>query len=158
MSRVAVFYSLGPHFVKALEGARTLGDHVTAIVPKSYALSDREAMLSDETWRLEWDRYGGGEVFVLLRAIRRKKYDAFVVMFRSPKLRMIASLSGASTMWYCAPHGYLMALQDLPLGILAGEALRRIRGLLTYGMVWLSVRARPVAPRSSPDRKGSPRR
>ena len=133
---IAVLYSRGPHFIRALQVLRKVhsGATLTAIVPAEY--DDKEALegLADAVVTTS-----SGAVEVL-RTIRNGRYDVFVVLFASPKLRLLASLSGARERMCCEPDGHRSPLVESPFGVVAAIGLARLRGHLTYARLWIIVR------------------
>lgn len=147
MKRVGVYYSVGPHFTTALKAARTLGDTVVAIVPPHVNVDESPI---DQTIMTEKGHYTPRDVAAnrhLINQLRAENFDAFVVLFDSPQLRILASLVNAPESWYCAPHGHLTKINGTPLGVALTEIARRARGWTLYARIWLHVHLRKIADR-----------
>lgn len=98
--RVGIFYSKGRHFPGILQQIRhTFPDaEITLIAPAGYRVSEAEHMLVNTVMMTESACYGGVGIRAfsrLIRTLRAKSFDCFIVIFDSPRLRILAGLSGA---------------------------------------------------------------
>jgi hypothetical protein len=148
IERICAYYSRGPHFVRNLKTLRQAHPdaHLTAIVPPDYpveSLGDRADTV--EPLGLPADgRRDTRAVLRLARHLRAGRHDLFVVMFDSPKLRLLASLSGARRAECLTIDGRRFPVRFAPVAQFLGGLWRRARGNLTYARVWLVVRFRKV--------------
>lgn len=147
--QVALFYSKGPHFTDGLQRLRAMYPEaeLAAIIPRGVQLSEEELELIQSVVQAESARYALAEarkLLHLLGEIRRARYDLFAVMFPSPKLRLLAAFSRAANRACIHPKGRIERLSKGPLGILADETARRIKGWLVYLKIWVIVRVLPV--------------
>lgn len=147
--QVALFYSKGPHFTHGLRSLRAMYPEaeLAAIIPSGVQLSEEELELIQSVVQAESARYVLAEarkLLHLLGEIRRARYDLFAVMFPSPKLRFLAAFSGAANRACIHPKGRIERLLKGPVGILADETARRIKGWLVYLKIWVIVRLLPV--------------
>jgi len=133
---IAVLYSRGPHFTRALQALRKThpGATLTAIVPAEYGNKEALDGVADAVVATS------GGAMEVLRTIRNGRYDVFVVLFDSPKLRLLASLSGARECMCCETDGYLTPLVESPPGVVVSIGLARLRGHITYVRLWILVR------------------
>ena len=138
--RIGLFYSLGPHFVRALRQVRAAHPHarITAIVPPGFP----KAMLehADNVLTVPPPPHGLRNAAALVRVLREQRFDRLVVLFDSPRLRVLARLSGARERWCCGPDGRHAALEGGILGTLLRGLGRKIRGHLTWARIWLEIR------------------
>jgi len=138
--RIGLFYSLGPHFVRALRQVRAAHPHarITAIVPPGFP----KAMLehADNVLTVPPPPHGLRNAAALVRVLREQRFDRLVVLFDSPRLRVLARLSGARERWCCGPDGRHAALEGGILGNLLRGLGRKIRGHLTWARIWLEIR------------------
>jgi len=133
--RICAFYSKGPHFVRMLKRLREAypGETLIAAIPASFPFPAIEPLV-DETVRLpeagsvaELRRY-----WAIVRRLRRARCSHIVVMFDSPRLNLLARLSGTGRGWYYSVDGRLQVLgQSLP-GLLLVPLAQRIRGELAF--------------------------
>ena len=149
---VALFYSRGPHFMDGLQSLRAMypDAEIAAIIPGGVQLSKEERDLIQSVVLAESGRYVLAEarkLMHLLGEIRRARYDLFTVMFPSPKLRLLAAFSGAANRACIHPKGRIERLSKGPVGILADETARRIKGWFVYLKMWVIVRVLPVRSR-----------
>jgi hypothetical protein len=150
---ICVFYSKGRTFTDVLSHvkARQPNARLCALVPAGYPVSEAGWPTLDEVVQTGLPRYSWRNPLSfmrLVRQIRRPRYDAFVIAFDSPRLRVLSALSGATRL-YCAMDGQLLPLHGSISGTLADVLIRSIRGRLTYAYIWLIVRLLHV---SSPDK------
>lgn len=143
--RIGVFFNKGRNLTDVLRAVRKEhpAAHICAIVPKSYSATEQELALVQETAYVERARYGLGDMggFVrLIGQIRKQRYDVFVIMFDTPKVRLLGAVSGARAVWYCRLDGRLVPISKSILGILGSVIARRTVGGVVYGGAWLAVR------------------
>lgn len=146
--RICAYYSHGPHFVRLLRHLRAMypAAHLTAFTPPGFPPEvlqghvDRMAY----TGRREYSLRQVRPLLRLVQVLRRERFDLFVVMFDSPKLRLLARLSGAKAAMVYTVDGRMMPLQGLALGSLLSAIPRRIRGHVRYAWMWFNVYCRPV--------------
>ncbi len=149
---VALFYSRGPHFTIGLRCLRAMypEGEIAAIIPGGVQLSEEERELIQSVVQSEATRFVLTEPRNLMRLvgeIRRARYDLFAVMFPSPKLRLLAALSGAATRACIRPNGRIERLPKGPVGTLLDETAQRIKGWFVYLKIWVMVRLLPVRSR-----------
>ncbi len=88
---------------------------------------------------------GLATVWPLLRRLRASRYDLFVVLFPSARLRLLAASCGAARKAVLLQNGRLVPLTDsLPRAFLS-ECLLLARGRTRYWRAWLSVHLRHVS-------------
>ena len=143
--RIGVYYSVGPHFARALQRLRKNYPDATlvAIIPPGLVLSDDARALTGETIVTEQPHYTPRDVGAnarLIRRLRAEKFDAFCVLFDSVQLETLAALTGARIRLCCLPQGRLIRLRAPIPFIIAREAARQTLGRTVYAAVWLSVR------------------
>lgn len=146
--RICAFYSHGPHYRRMLRFLREQhpAAHITALVPPAYPREFLEGQVDDivVTAQSQYSSRDTAAIRQLLRLIRGGGYDLFVVMFDSPRLRILSALTGIGQRYcYQADGRYTPA--RLSLLQAAGDALwRNLRGRLTYARIWLIVHFRHV--------------
>lgn len=152
--RIGIYYSIGPHFARALQRLRGAYPDATlvAIVPPGLDLGVDARALADETLVTEQGHYAPRQIGPNMRLIlrlRTEQFDGFCVLFDSVQLESLAALTGARVRLCCLPQGRLIRLRaPLPV-ILAREAARQLVGRLVYAGVWLAVRMMRVKPDSN---------
>lgn len=126
--RICAFYSKGPHYVRMLKRLRAEypDEIIVAAIPPDFPFSVIE-QLADETIR--FNETAGctspGASLRIVRELRRSRCSHVVVMFDSPRLNLLARLSGASKRWCFSVDGRLRTLsQPLTRMILAPVWLR----------------------------------
>jgi uncharacterized protein YbaR (Trm112 family) len=142
---ICVFYSKGRTYLDVLQCVRKQypDARLYAIIPPGYPVSAEERSLVDNAIQTDRPRYTLRDLrplISLIRQIRAAHFDAFVVMFDSPRLRIFSALSGAQQRLFCRMDGQLVPLQDSIPDTLADTLVRSIRGRLTYACIWLIVR------------------
>jgi hypothetical protein len=147
--RACLYYSAGPHFHAALKALRAEfpDAHIVGMVPPNYPVSETDRTVADEFVETGRERYSPrmlADCIRLARSIRAVHYDVFAVMFRSGQLEALASLSGARKLFWISPRAKIIPLRAAFLSVVLSTILRRGRGLLTYGFLWILVRALPV--------------
>jgi hypothetical protein len=80
----------------------------------------------------------------LVRSLRAARYDQFVVMFDSPKLRLLAGLSGARECRCHTVDGRVLPVRMAPLRTLLDTLARNLRGRIAYAYIRWVVYHRPV--------------
>ena len=147
--RVCVFFSVGSDFAKVVKiiRARNPGAHITAMTPPDFPT---DGIPADEVIRMEVDRYRPWQVARvrrLARQLRAGRYDRFVVLFPSTKLKILASLSGAPQCECWGADGRVRRLAPGFWGNFSGEIPRRLRGFRHFLDLWAHTLLRPVKKR-----------
>jgi DNA-binding transcriptional LysR family regulator len=142
--RIGAFYSRGPHFGRVLARLREEYPEadITAHVPEGFP----EAPVREHGARI---LYCGGAPPLralpsLIRSLRAQRYDLFVVIFDSPKLRLLAAASGAKQRCCHTVDGRIFPLRTAFSRMLAGGIWRRLCGAIVYARIWCVVHFRPV--------------
>jgi hypothetical protein len=146
--KICAFYSHGPHFVRLLKHLRATypAAHLTTFTPPGFppevlrGYADRMAYTGRRAYPLRELR----PLLRLIEVLRRERFDLFVVMFDSPRLRLLARLSGAKRAMVYTVDGRTIPLHGLALGSLLAAFPRRIRGIALYAWMWFNVHCRPV--------------
>ncbi len=147
--RMAVFYSAGAHFTRALEALRAQdpGAHITAIVPRGHPAADAARGVADRVEITECPVYSPRDwaaCFRLVRGMRAARYDGFFVLYDSPRLKMLAALSGARARAFLTASGECFPLAGGVASVSFLLALCRLWGFFAYAGMWLAVRCLPV--------------
>jgi len=150
-ARFGVFYSKGRSYLDVL---RCVKQHepesrVIAVVPPGYPISDEEEALAEAVIRTGHDRYGlrhPGALRRLVASLRGARYDCFVITFDSPKLRILAALSGARSPALVTLDGRLAPFRPSIAGTVADAVCRHLWGRAVFGWIWLVVRCTRVRP------------
>lgn len=147
--RIGVFYSRGRQFGRILEAVRR--DYpeaeLVAVVPAGYPFPGDERGLCDGVVETGCEPYGIRHPMPLVRLIRllrAQRFDPFIILFDSPRLRLLAALVGTPHTLYCAFDHALKPIHSTIAGVLADVAARGIVGRAVYGALWLAVRVRRV--------------
>ncbi len=146
--RIGALYSRGPHFPRVLQKLREQhpGAQITAIIPPEYPRDALEG-LADAVVVTGQNAQMGGHwktAFAVLAQIRAGKYDHFVVMFDSLKLRLLAAGSGAASRFCHSVDGRIIPLSRNPLPALLRACARSVRGHIVYAYIRWVVYHRPV--------------
>ena len=145
---ICAFYSRGPHFLRMLKFLRALhpAARITAVVPPSFPAEAALGIANQviKTQHAQWSLRQQRELRKLVRVLREGHYDLFVTMFDSPKLRVLAALSGAPIR-----QCYTIDGRYLPLRLALGRQLlstltRNLRGRLLYAYLHYQVYFRKV--------------
>lgn len=152
--RIGVYFSQGHHFVSTLRRLREDNSSavITAIVPLGYPFSQEIEPLIDDVVETERARYSIrdlGGCLRLVRLLRAGRYDLFVVLFDTPRLRILSKLSRSTRCACCHPDGHIIAIRSSILGTLAAEDARCTTGAIAFMGVWLAVHLLPVRPRQA---------
>ena len=147
--RVCVYFSVGRNLASVLRSVKqSLPDaSITAVIPPGYPVSDDERSLAEEILNTDFVRYSWRTLPALARLIlqfRRARYDAFVILFDSPRLRIVSSLSGATDRFHCRMDGRLAPVRISIPGTIADVVFRNVWGRIVYVGIWLIVRFCPV--------------
>lgn len=142
--RVCVFYSLGIEFDQIVKSIRNAypDAHLTALVPSVYTDPAAVAPHVDEAKRTKHASYPTTRpwrIIGLIREIRRERFDVFVVIFFSFKLRLFAALSNAYEAYCWALDGRVIPLEKNVPAVLWDIAKQTVAGWWRYTRVWLNV-------------------
>lgn len=145
---ICAFYSRGPHFLRMLKFLRTLHPNarITAVVPPSFPAEAALGVANQviKTQHAQWSPRQHRALRKLVRVLREGRYDLFVTMFDSPKLRVLASLSGAKIRQVYTIDGRYLPLRLALARQFAMSLSRNIRGRLLYAYLYYQVHYRPV--------------
>ena len=153
---ICVNYSEGLNYVERLRSVqeRYPEGRLCALVPAGYPISATEKALVDEVMEAEQAHYSPREFracWAHVRRIRAARFDCFIVVFRSPQLRLLAALSGAPRCeCWGADNEILPLSRSVPVALLA-RLLHAVRGRLVYARVWMSVHLWPVHATKRPE-------
>lgn len=144
-NRVGVFYSLGQEFDQIIKSIREAfpDDHLVAMVPSAYVETEAIAPFVDEAIRTKYASYPSRQpwrTLDMIRTLRRERYDVFIVIFYSFKLRLLASLAGAPRVYCWALDGRVIPLETNIAAVLADIAKQTLLGWWRYGRVWWNIR------------------
>ena len=142
--RICAYYSHGPHYTRMLKSLRqdAPGAEITAMVPPGYP---REALegLADTIMEVEKPA-GPANAMGVLRRIRAGRYDSLAVMFDSPKLRVLAALSGVPERVCHSIDRRQYPLRRAIIGPLLTALWRNVRGHILYWRIRYIVEHQPV--------------
>lgn len=146
IERICVFFSVGNDLAKVVRTvrARHPHSHITATAPPGFPM---DGVAADKIVLMEVSRYRPwhvARVRRLARQLREGRYDLFVVLFPSMKLKMLASLSGAPQCECWGVDGRVHRLDRSFWGNVSGEIPRRLRGFRQFLDVWAQTLLRPV--------------
>ena len=148
VGRICALYSHGPHYARVLRHLRRAYPDavITALVPPGFPNEPLEGLAHK---RLDLPakaarRRGFAALRAILPVIRRGRYDLFVVMFDSFRLRLLAALSGARERRCFTADGRFIPLRLSLARLLAGTAWRNLRGRVTYWRIRWIVHHCPV--------------
>lgn len=150
---IAAYYSRGPHFARLLKELRKRYPEarLTAITPPGFP---QEALIGQadrmiHTSQAVYGLHEPGALFSLVGQLRKGKYDLFVVMFDSPKLRMLAALSGAKRRACYTTSGDYTPLGLSPFRQVFTMIYRGLQGRIRYRRIRRIVYTQPVKPEKS---------
>jgi len=145
---IGLFYSYGPHFIKTARALRA--EHpqarITAFLPRAFPVD----MLSDLEIEALPVLPDPGEhrslaaLYAIVRAIRAQRVDIFVVLFDSPRLRLLSALSGAGERQCRLVDGRRIPVRFTFAGGLMHTLLSRIVGHARYVRIWIEVQVTRV--------------
>ncbi|HPO17189.1 MAG TPA: hypothetical protein PLI09_27385 [Candidatus Hydrogenedentes bacterium] len=131
--RIAAFYSRGPHFRKLLKYLRGQypGVPITAIIPKSYPL-DVVKPLADEIIVTEHGARSLSALLSVRRQVQTGRFDLFVTMFDSPRLRILSRMTGVTNRYCFSPDGRYFKQDASVIASLLSTAWGQLRGRGLY--------------------------
>ena len=134
--RVVILYSQSDHFSRAVEAMQSaLPDAtLTALLPTGR--DDLKNALPERVEVVETP----AQALAVIRQLRALDADALCVLYPSPRLRVLAALSGARVRACCGEDGKLRPLDGGLFSVLASLASQRLRGEVRYAWLWLFVR------------------
>ena len=142
-----VFASKGRAVSHALRQARDLdpGARICAVLPPSTRADEAEP-LADEVLALEARAAltNPGACLRLIRQLRAKRFDRFLILFPSPRLQTLAALSGAKECLWLNPRGKPIAVPRSLAMVLLRTLAATIFGRLLYAALWATIRLLPV--------------
>jgi len=153
VKRICAFYSRGPHYVRMLKHLRTVYPEatITALVPPGYP-DEPLTGLAHKRVEMGQAKYTFRDIRAfraLLHQIHSGHYDLLAVMFASPRLRILARLSGIPERYSFSPDGRFAPLKGSLLRSLAGAAYRKLRGRLRYAYLYYVVHFQHVGRKDS---------
>ena len=153
--RICAYYSHGPHFTRMLKALRAAHPdaEITAMVPPGYPHAPL-AGLADAVVEVAKPATVSGALGVL-RRIRAGRYDCLAMMFDSPKLRLLAALSGVPRRVCHSVDRRQFPLKRAIIAPLMGALWRNLRGRILYRRIRYIVDHYPVE-RDGSDRSGRP--
>ncbi len=145
VKKAGVFYSDGSGLAARLQELRRRHPeaHVTVITPQHHSLNELEASLADAVLEQPHAHYPirePGRLRDLVRQIRAERFDVFVTMYPSPRLRLIASMSGARRPQCWTYESRIIPLARTLPGAVLAIAGRALKGRLSYLYWWCRVR------------------
>ena len=143
--RICAFYSKGPHFVRMLKRLRAEypDEIIVAALPAEFPFDVIEGLV-DETLRFP-ETAGGASLagsLQIVRELRKTKCSHMVVMFDSPRLNLLARLSGASKRWCYSVDGRLRPLSQPLTRLMLAPAWLRLCGQMDYLRAKLGTKRR----------------
>jgi len=145
--RIAIFYSQGPHFDRAVQALRQdePDAQITAMIPSNYPMSETTRARVNEVASLG-EQANSANAWNVIRLLRRTRYDCLVVLFPSEKLRLLAALSGAHKRQCFGIDGQLINLDESVPSVLVDITLKRIKGTARFFYIWTNVHLFHVKP------------
>ncbi len=142
---ICVFHSKGRSFADALKYVRERRPEarICAMAPSGYPVGPEELASADEVIETEREQYSPRDFAALrqlVRQLRRTRFDCFVILFDSPKLRALAALSCAQSCTHLTLDGRLRPITPSLPGVAWDVLYRNIRGRLTYAWIWIMIR------------------
>ncbi len=141
--RICAFYSTGPHYVRMLRALRENYPDAVIVtaIPTAFPF-EVIAELADETVRLPEgaQRRGIRTALHVLKQLRRARCSHVVVMFDSPRLNLLSSMSGIPHRRCYTVDGRFYRLTRRPPQLLWDAARERVRGQWDYLRAWWGTR------------------
>jgi len=143
--KIGALYSKGPHFLRMLSALRKQhpDSEILAFVPPGYPPETLEGFAT-EVRVLPATTRSPGALLAITRDLREARLDALFIMFHSPRLRVLAALSGARSRECFTADGRHFPVSMNYAGDLVQWILRNLRGRLTYYRILWIVRTRRV--------------
>lgn len=145
---ICAFYSRGPHFLRMLKQLRAQYPEarITAVVPPTFPAEAALGIANQviKTQHAQWSLRQHRALRKLVGVLREGRYDLFATMFDSPKLRVLAALSGARARVCFTIDGRQIPLKLAVFSQLLDALARNIKGRLLYAYLHYVVYARPV--------------
>lgn len=143
--RIAAFYSRGPHFRKLLKYLRGQypGAHISAIIPQNYPM-DVVKPLADEIMLTEHSARSLGALLSVRRQVQAGRFDLFVTMFDSPRLRILSHMTGVPNRYCFSPDGRYFKQDSSVIVSMLSTAWGYLRGRGLYVYLRYVVHHRPV--------------
>jgi ADP-heptose:LPS heptosyltransferase len=143
--RVCVFYSKGRTLLDALKAVKSHDPEavICVTIPSAYSMTPQELEIADEVLTAEKARYGARDAFAFLRLagmLRHARYDAFVILFDTPRQRILASLVHPGKRLYCRLNGAVVEIKESVPRVIADAIIRAIAGRVVYIALWAYVR------------------
>ena len=144
IDKICAYYSHGPHFLPMLDYLRAHfpGAAIVAFVPPNYpaAVLDERAdsvVVVEKSTSLP-------QLLTLRRLIRAQQYQLLVVMFDSPRLRLLAAGSDVPHCYCYGPNRRYLPLERGLVRQLVRGLNRQVCGRIRYAYIWCVVHYRPV--------------
>ncbi len=147
--RICAFRSQGWGYATRLHHLRRRypDARLVVMIPKGETVSEQEAAYADEVLEQPHETYSirkPGKLWDLARTLREARLDLFVVMYPSPRLRLVAGLSGARRAECWSYQNLIIALPTRLLPAMAVLGWRIVQGQLRFWRCWLTTRLRRV--------------
>ncbi len=142
---IGALYSKGPHFLRMLAYLRK--EHpsarLIALVPEGYPVEVLQAAC-DEVLVIATGSRSLGGLRKLLGPLREARFDLLVVMFHSPRLRIVAALSAAREARCYTADNRIFPVSLRFASDTVQWLLRNARGRITYWRIWWIIRTQKV--------------
>lgn len=144
--KIGLFYSYGPHFLKALYflTEKYPNEEIILFLPQNFPTYYFEN-LSITPIFLPWDGKhlpllkGTKAFFNIIKMIRSQQLDQFVVLFESPRQITLSKLSGAKNTFIFSIHKEYKPISQGILKSLTKLFINRLKGLFLYSYILLHV-------------------
>lgn len=158
-TRIGLFYSYGPHFIKTVRSLRETHPQadITAFVPEHFpvellsGLNISSQPLLPDTGRGRAIK----KVVTIIRAIRKEHLDIFVVLFNSPRLQLLSTISGAKERRCRLVDGRELPVRLTLLSGIYHTAVNTVVGHWRYARIWIHVRCTRVHARTKERRSNT---
>jgi len=143
--RIGFYYGVTPSFPYAIREARRRWPEaeITAIIPLNYSPDEVVVESVDEFLLLERSGYSPLHPFAcmqVMKALRYKRFDRFVTLFKTPQQRILAVISGASRAETWCVDGRILPMETTWADLLRGALRRQLGGRLRYWKLWWYAR------------------
>lgn len=144
--RICVFYSQCEHFNRLVRAVRDQNPaaHICTMVPSGFDAS-RDAELAaavDEVVETERASYSPLHPIALVRLARRirnDRFDRFVILYETLKLRGLAAFSAAPVCECWTAYGRIKPVSSSPMSTLSGHIARTFSGRIRFLRIWWCV-------------------